>query len=25
LEKWTRTCTPKGCQAESKCQGYCVI
>jgi subtilisin family serine protease len=24
-EKWIRTCTPKGCQAESKCEGFCFI
>jgi hypothetical protein len=23
--KWTRTCTPKGCQAESKCEGFCSV
>jgi hypothetical protein len=24
-ERWTRTCTPRGCAAESKCEGYCFI
>ena len=24
-EKWTRICTPRGCQAESKCEGFCFI
>jgi hypothetical protein len=24
-EKWTRTCNPRGCQAESKCEGYCFV
>jgi subtilisin family serine protease len=24
-EKWTRTCNPRGCQAESKCEGPCFI
>jgi len=23
--KWTRTCTPKACQAESKCEGPCAV
>ena len=24
-EKWVRTCAPKGCQAESKCEGPCFV
>jgi subtilase family serine protease len=24
-QKYIRTCNPRGCQVESKCQGYCVL
>jgi len=25
MEYWTRTCTPSGCDKESKCEGYCFV
>ena len=25
MEYWTRTCTPSGCDKESKCEGFCFV